>query len=151
MKIVDRVDRFLSTNKTKDDVIAFAPFDMAYEIHANKIAMDYNNPNKLQGDPSCYFPMIADYNKYYSKEPKKSYGDLVRSKTISLCSSFFVHRDAFMDMMEFCSWTIKNRDLNFYDTERVLRLAGGYMERYYGMWFILRGLNIENFPVGCKK
>lgn len=130
----------------EDGVVSFAPIDMRYEINGNHIAMDFSEPQKLQGDPRCYFPMIAQYNKYHGT--KWSYTDLISNDCLALCSSFIMRTDRFVDMMRFCAWATSVTDLNMFDPMRKHRMAGGLMERYYGTWIALRRLGVRKFRLG---
>lgn len=141
--LVDFIDGLLA--EMEDGVVSFAPIDMKYEIHGNHIAMDFSDPQKLQGDPRCYFPMIAQYNKFHGT--KWSYSDLISNDTIALCSSFIMRKDRFMDMMRFCVWATSVTDLNLFDPLRKHRMAGGLMERYYGTWIALRRLRLHKFKL----
>lgn len=123
--------------------VSLVPIDMNEEIYSNHIAMDFSNPQKLQGDPLCYFPMIADFNKFYGTNYK--YGDFIKSSKISLCSSFIMSVDNFMRMMEFCIWSSNKNNLDHFDPLRKHRMQGGLMERYYGCWLILSGLKKLEF------
>lgn len=127
-------------------VICFAPIDLNGEISSTKIAMDPNEPQKLRGDPICYFPMIANFNRYYGTSIR--FSDFARNKIIPLCSSFVMSKKNFMDMMDFCIWAAERDNLDQYDPERKHRLSGGLMERYYGTWILLKGLKIDIFQVG---
>jgi len=126
-------------------VICFAPIDLNHEITSTKIAMDPNEPQKLRGDPLCYFPMIANFNKYYGTSIR--FSDFAKNKIIPLCSSFVMSKDNFMDMMNFCVWAAERDNIDQYDPERKHRLSGGLMERYYGTWILLKGLKINIFQV----
>lgn len=141
--LVDAVDFMLPS--MEDGVISLSPIDMGYEIHGNHIAMDFSDMRKIRGDPRCYFPMIADYNRFHGT--KWSYADLIRNDTIALCSSFVMRTDRFMDMMRFCSYAISVHDLNAFDPDRKHRFAGGLMERYYGTWIALRQLRLHRFAL----
>ena len=143
---------YLKTNLELIDersIISFVPIDMNIELNSNHIAMDFSNPQKLQGDPLCYFPMIADYNKFYGTNHK--YTDFIRNKTIALCSAFVISTTNFMKMMEFVIWAADKNNLDQFDPERKHRLAGGLMERYYGTWIALSGIEIVKFPLGELK
>lgn len=129
-----------------EKVVCFAPIDLATEINSNHIAMDFSNPQKLRGDPLCYFPMIADYNKFYGTNHK--YIDFTRNKSIALCSAFVISTVNFMKMMEFVIWAADKNNLDQFDPERKHRLAGGLMERYYGTWIALSGIELVEFPLG---
>jgi len=129
-----------------EKIVCFAPIDLATEINSNHIAMDFSNPQKLRGDPLCYFPMIADYNKFYGTNHK--YTDFIRNKTIALCSAFVISTANFMKMMEFVIWAADKNNLDQFDPERKHRLAGGLMERYYGTWIALSGIELVEFPLG---
>jgi hypothetical protein len=128
-----------------EKIVCFAPIDLATEVNSTRIAMDFSNPQKLQGDPLCYFPMIADYNKFYGTKHK--YTDFIGNKTIALCSAFVISTANFMKMMEFVIWAADKNNLDQFDPERKHRLAGGLMERYYGTWIALTGLGIHEFQV----
>lgn len=143
-RLVDFIDEELG--EMEDGVVSFAPIEMRYEIEGNHIAMDFSNPQKLQGDPRCYFPIIAQYNKFHGT--KWSYSDLISNDTIALCSSFIMRKDRFMDMMRFCVWATSVTDLNLFDPLRKHRMAGGLMERYYGTWIALRQLQLRRFELG---
>jgi len=140
---------FLENNLSKlndKTIISFVPIDMSYEIDMNHIAMDVNNPQKLQGDPLCYFLMIADYNKFYGTN--HSYMSFrSRNKTIALCSSFIITTKNFMEMMKFCTWAAEKNNLDQFDPARIHRMAGGLMERYYGCWLALSNINLIEFPL----
>mgnify|MGYP007062759668 FL=1 len=127
-------------------IVCFAPINLATEVNSTRIAMDFSNPQKLQGDPLCYFPMIADYNKFYGTNHK--YTDFIRNKTIALCSAFVMSTTNFMKMMEFVIWAADKNNLDQFDPERKHRLAGGLMERYYGTWIALSGIELVEFPLG---
>lgn len=144
-RLVDFIDGELIG--MEDGVVLFAPIDMQYEIHGNHIAMDFSDPQKLQGDPRCYFPMIAQYNKFHGT--KWSYADLISKDCLALCSSFIMRTDRFMDMMRFCTWATSVADLNLFDPLRKHRMAGGLMERYYGTWIALRQLKLRKFRLGA--
>jgi len=143
VSLVDFIDGELGA--MEDGVISFAPIDMRYEINGNHIAMDFSDPQKLQGDPRCYFPMIAQYNKFHGT--KWSYSDLISNDCLALCSSFIMRKDRFMDMMRFCSWATSVNDLNLFDPLRKHRMAGGLMERYYATWIALRRLRLHKFKL----
>jgi hypothetical protein len=127
----------------EDCVVSFAPFSVWYEINENRITMDFSDPQKLQGNPLCYFPMIAQYNKFYGT--KWSYSDLIQAGELALCSSFIMRTERFMEMMRFCSWMISVVDLNLFDPLRRHRMAGGLMERYYATWIALQQLQLKRF------
>jgi len=142
---VDLISFLDSVTLDDSNYVSMSPIDMGEEIHRNHIAMDFSNPQKLQGDPLCYFPMIADYNRFYGTNRK--YADFVSSPKIALCSSFVMSVKNFMKMMEFCVWSSTRNNLDQFDPQRKHRLAGGLMERYYGCWLILSGLNMIQFQV----
>lgn len=140
---------FLKGNLDKIDessVVSFVPINLDSEIDSNHIAMDFSNPQKLQGDPLCYFPMIADYNKFYGT--KRTYMEFRKNnQSIALCSAFVMTTENFMKMMEFCIWAADKNNLDQFDPERKHRLAGGLMERYYGCWIALSQIKLIEFPL----
>lgn len=129
-----------------NEIVSLSPISMNYEIQFNHIAMDFNDRSKIRGDPRCYFPMIADFNRFYGT--KWSYFDLIKNNSIALCSSFLMKRETFMEMMKFCSYVTSRHDLNEFDPERKHRFAGGLMERYYGTWIALSELPVSKFELG---
>jgi len=131
----------------KDTVLSLVPIDFQYEIYGNVIAMDFNEPQRQRGNPLCYFTMIADYNKYYGTA--YTYADFfgMVGKSISLCSSFVMTRENFMDMMRFSIWASTKNNLDQFDPKREYRAAGGFMERYYGTWIALSGKKLIEFPI----
>lgn len=131
--------------KMENAVVCLSPIETSFEMGVNRIAMDFSDKSKLCGNPSCYFPMIALYNKFYSTNYK--YIDLLKNDTMVLCSSFLMRRNDFMEMMRFCEYAISVYDLNEFDADRKHRMAGGLMERYYAMWIALRGLSIVEFQL----
>jgi hypothetical protein len=141
--LTDVLDSMLPS--MEDGVISLSPIDMGYEIDGNHIAMDFSDPRKIRGDPRCYFPMVADYNRFHGT--KWSYSDVIRNDTIALCSSFVMRKDRFMDMMRFCSYVVSMHDLNLFDPDRKHRFAGGLMERYYGTWIALRQMRLHRFAL----
>lgn len=132
---------------TENTVLSLATFDLSWEVFSNAIAMDSNDPQRQRGNPSCYVTMIKDYNDYY----KTSYGfqDFFRlsNNLISLCSSFVMTRENFMEMMAFSTWAASRNDLDKFDPERQYRAAGGFMERYYGVWIALSGKKLIRFDI----
>ncbi len=143
-RITDVLSASLPT-MSRDSVISFAPVDTKYEMDANHIAMDFTDPRKIRGDPRCYFPMIADYNKFYGT--KHSYQDLLRHPKMALCSAFLMRREKFGEMMRFSEWVVAKNDLDRFDPDRKHRMAGGYMERYYAVWIALSGSTLHTLQI----
>ena len=146
----DLID-FLFRNLEQVDsstAISFVPINLQAEVTYNHIAMDFSNTQKLQGDPLCYFTMIADYNKFYGSD--HTYTDFRKNnQSIALCSSFVMTTENFMKMMEFCIWAAEKNNLDQFDPARRHRLAGGLMERYYGCWMALSGIKLIEFPLNA--
>jgi hypothetical protein len=132
---------------TSDKVLSLVPIDFNYEIYGNVIAMDFSEPQRQRGSPSCYFRMIGNYNKYYGTSLKYSDFFKMVGKNISLCSSFVMTKDNFMEMMKFCIWAANEDNLNQFDPARQYRAAGGFMERYYGTWIALSRKTLIEFPI----
>jgi hypothetical protein len=132
---------------TNDVVLSLVPIEFNYEVYGNSIAMDFSDPQKQQGTPLCYFTMISNYNKYYGTS--YTFSDLFRmiGKNISLCSSFVMTKENFMEMMAFCTWAADKNNLDQFDPARIWRAAGGYMERYYGCWIALSNKRLVEFPI----
>jgi hypothetical protein len=145
---LDMIDFLQNNLREVDDssAISFVTINLANEINNNHIAMDFSNPQKLQGDPLCYFTMIADYNEFYGTN--HTYTEFIENnQSINLCSSFLMTTRNFMKMMEFCIWAADKNNLDQFDLARTHRLAGGLMERYYGCWMALSGIKLIEFPV----
>lgn len=136
------------TKEISDEkIICLAPIVTNYELYQNKISMDFSNPEKQRGDPLCYFRMIKNFNNYYNT--KFTFSDFYSlcGETIPLSSSFVMSKQNFMEMMNFCSWASEEDNLDQFDPKRIWRAAGGFMERYYGIWMILSKKKIINFQI----
>lgn len=119
----------------KSDHINFQPhlFDVDYD---RGVVMDSKKPNRQNGKGiNCYDVMLQEYNDFYKTNYRLS--DL-RGKTINLCSSFVIKTSVFEDMMIFICSIIESGKLDIYDTTHKHRMQGGYLERYYALWLVLR-------------
>jgi hypothetical protein len=132
---------------TSNKVLSLVPIDFNYEIYGNAIAMDFLEPQRQRGNPLCYFRMIRNYNEYYGTSFRYSDFFNMVGKNISLCSSFVMTKDNFMEMMKFSTWAADQDNLNQFDPDRQYRAAGGFMERYYGTWIALSGKTLIEFPI----
>lgn len=124
--------------------INFQPykFDVDYN---QKILMDKTQPYKRKGSGvNCYNVILEDYNEFYGT--KFTLDDL-RGKTINLCSSFFLKKSLFIEMMDFVTPLIENKKLEAFDPDRKYRIQGGLLERYYAVWLSLHNLNDLSFKL----
>lgn len=143
---------YLNTNCEKIDsntVLSFVPINLEWEIYSNRICMDFSDPQKQYGNPSCYFPMIAAYNKFY--ETKYTYSEFItnsKHKSLSLCSSFVMTVDNYMKMMEFSIWAAETQNIDQFDPAKIWRAPGGLMERYYATWLCLSNIKLIDSALG---
>jgi len=140
----------METNSIRNDVNYFAlrTFPIReYELPVNRTCMDYNSPQKLQGDPSCYFAMADHFNEYYGTS-KSAYDVFLHDENkLPLCSSFIVHREGFKDLVQYLRWVADNKNLDCFDPAKTCRQQGGLMERYLASWFVFRGMRMFDASV----
>ncbi len=104
--------------------------------YTQNILMDIRFPNQLTGKGvNCYDAIIDDYNKYYHNCFTK---DILYDKQINLCSSFVLSKGLFVEMMQFISGVIESGKLNKFDVNHNYRIQGGFLERYYAVWLVLK-------------
>ena len=134
-----------SSNKIRPDADYFAmrTFPLReYELPVNRTCMDYSNPQRLQGNPSCYFAMADHFNEYYGTT-KSAYDIFLHDENkLPLCSSFIMHRDSFKDMVHYLRWVADNKNLDSFDPAKTCRQQGGLMERYLASWFVFKGMRM---------
>lgn len=119
------------------DHLAFSSYRFEDDF-AQNILMDFRKPNTLTGNGrNCYFEIIDDFNRFYKSD--FTIEDL-KGKYLNLCSAFIVKASVFQEMMLFISFIIESNKLNNFDTQRKYRIQGGFLERYYAVWFVLKGL-----------
>jgi len=128
-------EAFIQDIMGKYAVVNFQPnsFQNDFDQH---ILMDPDQPDVQTGTGiNCYVPIFEDFNKFYGTNYNlKDYF----SKNINLCSCFLIKMDLFREMMEFASKIIESRKLDAFDTPRKYRIQGGFMERYFGVWSMLK-------------
>jgi len=128
-----------------NNVLSLASFDMKWEITEHCIAMDVNEPGKQRGHPICYTTMVDDYNTFYGTNLFVE--DMLMSLSISLCSSFVMSKNNFMNMMSYATWAAERNNLDQFDPYRRYRAQGGLMERYYGTWIALSSKKLISFSI----
>jgi len=107
--------------------------------------MDISKPNVQRGKgKNCYEAILEDFNKFYGTEITINQ---ILNEDINLCSSFILQVHIFEDMMAFISNIIESEKLNLFDTNHKHRIQGGLLERYYGLWLILKETNVTKFPL----
>lgn len=138
------------TEKIRPDVDYFAlrTFPLReYELPMNRTCMDYSQPQKLQGDPSCYVSMAQHFNEYYGTK-KTAYDIFLHDENkLPLCSSFIMHRDGFKDLVNYLRWIGDNKNLDCFDPNKTCRQQGGLMERYLASWFVFSGYRMFDASV----
>jgi hypothetical protein len=140
----------MSSHEITNDINYFAlrTFSLReYELAVNRTCMDYKNPQKLQGDPSCYITMAEHFNEYY-KTNKSPYEIFLHDENkLPLCSSFIMHRDAFRDLVGYLRWIADNKNIDCFDPSNRHRQQGGLMERYLASWFVFKGMRMFDASV----
>lgn len=151
MPIFDMFDWKLNgSNKIRKDVDYFAlrPFPIReYELPVNRTCMDYSNPQRLQGAPSCYSVMADHYNEYYGTNKSQYDVFLHDENKLPLCSSFIMGREAFKDMVQYLRWVGDNKNIDCFDPAKTCRQQGGLMERYLASWFVFSGMRMIDSSV----
>lgn len=137
-----------STVRPNTDYFALRTFSIReYELPVNRTCMDYSNPQKLQGNPSCYRSMAEHFNEYYGTR-KTEYDVFIHDENkLALCSSFIVSRSAFKDMIGYLRWVADNKNLECFDPQKTCRQQGGLMERYLASWFVFRSMRMFDASV----
>jgi len=118
-------------------LVSFEPHLFKDDYNRNFL-MDEKKPNTLCGKGvNCYDVMFNDFNQFYQSN---NHPTLYFDKTITLCSSFIVKVNLFSEMMDFISLIIESGKLNKFDIKHAYRIQGGFLERYYGVWFLLKNI-----------
>lgn len=135
---------FLEANLNRYELINFQPLPLQKDFD-QRILMDPAQPDTLQGPgKNCYLTILEDFNTFY--RTGYSYQQYMGSD-INLCSCFLMRQDKFKDMMRFAGSIIESGKLNAFDRQHKHRIQGGFMERYYAVWGLLKVPNALNFPL----
>lgn len=138
-----RHQTLLNILQTTEGII-FNPHTFEQDYH-QKILMDESRPNLLQGKGiNCYDVLFEDFNRAYDTHHKPQ--DWLEN-TIGLCSCFVVKKSIFENLMAFISPIIESKKLDKFDTQHQHRIQGGFLERYYAVWFLLKGLSLFSFSL----
>lgn len=129
--ISTRINDYLRKHPTSAH-ISFATFSVIWDYFQHIMA-DEAQANTLKGNGrNCYDYILSDYNQYFKTQYTLS--DLLNRTKINVCSSFLIDVNSFIKMMGFCSQIIESQKLNLFDTQRLYRLQGQLMERYFGVF-----------------
>jgi len=110
-----------------------SPFEFVYD-YGQHILADETKPNTITGfGKNCYDFIINEYNNFYNTS--YSVGDI--KSIVNLCSCFFIDIERFENMMIWISDIIERKILNQFDTNRLYRIQGGLLERFYAVWLSL--------------
>jgi len=131
------------------DYFALRTFPLReYELPVNRTCMDYSDPQRLQGQPSCYSVMAEHYNEYYGTR-KTQYDIFLHDENkLPLCSSFIMGRNEFKDLVNYLRWVADNKNIDCFDPAKTCRQQGGLMERYLASWFVFSGMRMFDASVG---
>jgi len=126
---------FLETQLGRYELINFQPYTLREDFD-QRILMDPRRPNTLQGSGrNCYLTIFEDFNRFYGTQyDYKQFMD----KEVNLCSCFLIDHRRFPEMMVFAENIIASGKLNAFDSTHKHRIQGGYMERYYAVWCMLK-------------
>jgi len=134
--------KFLTNHLGRYELINFQPVPFRVDFD-QRILMDEKQPDTLQGPgKNCYLTIFDDFNRYYGTD--YSCEDFMEAE-INLCSCFLLQKDRFLEMMSFTSVIIESGKLNGFDRMHKYRIQGGFMERYYAVWSLLKIRNTFNF------
>jgi len=138
----DIIQTLITTNK----LISFETHLFKADYNQN-ILMDAELPNELCGvGKNCYETIFQDYNSFNNTHHLLPDFYEINNEII-LCSCFLVHKEVFYDLMEFSSGIIESKKLNGYDIKHKHRIQGGFMERYYATWFMLKKIPIVSIKL----
>jgi len=126
------------------DLINFQPLRLEDDYGQN-ILMDPDKPDTLTGEgKNCYLSIFDDFNSFYGTDHNPM---SLMKEQINLCSCFLMSRQLFEEMMPFACRIIESGKLDSYDTGHRYRIQGGFMERYYGVWGLLKAGRTLNYPL----
>lgn len=131
----DIIQKIITENK----LISFEThlFQNAYD---SRILMDEKKPNVLYGKGiNCFETIFNEFNSFYNTQ-FSTLSIYQSQREIILCSCFLVQKELFNKLMEFSSTIIESKKLNAFDTKHKYRIQGGFMERYFAVWFLLKSI-----------
>jgi hypothetical protein len=126
---------FLETHLGRYELINFQPYSLREDFD-QRILMDPDQPDTLRGPGrNCYVPIFEDFNSFYGTQ--YDYNQFM-SAEINLCSCFLIEHQRFLQMMDFAAAIIESKKLDAFDSTHRHRIHGGFMERYYAVWCLLK-------------
>jgi len=135
---------FLETHLGVYELINFQPHSFRADF-AQQILMDPQQPDTLQGPgKNCYVTIFDDFNKFYGSH--FDYEQFMGAE-INLCSCFLMDLNRFLEMMQFAAGVIESGKLNAFDRTHKYRIQGGFMERYYAVWSLLKISDTLSLPL----
>lgn len=142
ISLIDFVSNKFEKNKIdKETLVSFQSIDFD-KIYKQNIVMDINRTD-VYSDPNfenCLDSIIRDYNFIKKDNIKLSDFD---SKKISMCGSFLVHRNIFIEIMDFLAIIIEDKRLNKFNKKE--RMQGLLLERYLAIFLFGLRLKQINF------
>jgi len=143
--ILDFIDNLISNNLLDTDtLVSFQPHDF-WHIYNQNIILDYNEPDafRLKDIKNNCIDIISDEcskfaNRYMNLEE-------LSTNQLDMSGSFLLHRDKFIQIMEFLSKVIEDGKLNIFDKTK--RRQGEYMERYAAIYINFLNFKKINFPI----
>ncbi|WP_316796886.1 hypothetical protein [Pedobacter agri] len=137
-------DSYIQEEISRTQLINLQPYSFQVDFN-QKILMDEKFPEKLKGQGNnCYLSIFNDFNRFY--DTNYNVKDFLGIGVVNLCACFIIRKNLFDSMMQFIDPIIESHRLDRYDTGRKYRIQGGFMERYYATWFMLKkisGINIK--------
>lgn len=131
--ITERIDKYLKGKQHAH--ISLENHNMK-EMYLMRSMADETRPNEIVGDGlNCFDYILKHYNDYYNTDFKIK--DLLKHKTINLCSCFLIDVETFDKMMRFFEWIIEKKFMGVFDTEHKYRFPGAMAERYFGVFLML--------------
>jgi hypothetical protein len=131
---------------TNNEFLSFETHQFTTDYN-RKILMDSKKPNVLYGKGlNCYDVIFSDFNSFYNTNFCVS-AYYNKEQQIMLCSCFLVNKELFLELMKFGCHIIESGKLNMFDTKHKYRIQGGFMERYYATWFLLKNIPFVSFKL----
>jgi hypothetical protein len=131
ISVIDCVEKMITEDTlTPQTIISFQPWNFN-DVYDQHYILDPKRPELIK-DPhfeNCMDTIIREYNFIMKRNLRKS--DIIH-KEISLCGSFFIHRNLFLKMMDFLSVIVEQKRLDAYD--KAERVQGVMAERYLAIF-----------------
>lgn len=141
--VTKKINKYLR-DKTKAH-ISFSTHNIQM-IYNQRILADEKQPNTLSGSGyNCIDYILNDYNNYF--HTSYTLNDLYQKHDVNMCSCFLIDVHRFIKMMKFISSIIESKKLKVFDRQHILKIHGHLLERYFGVFLMLKYDQFLNLPL----